>query len=378
MVLTHKFQALIKDGSLQHDSAQQNAIDALNVLSAELSAKKSKLTRFKNKLSKNSQQGLYLHGRVGRGKTMMMDLFYDHLAITRKRRLHFHHFMEQVHLELNQLSGTSNPLTLIAKRWAKQVDVLCFDEFFVSDIADAMILAGLFDELFKQGLVLVTTSNCKPIDLYRNGLQRERFLPTIDLINQYCQVISVNGEKDHRIHQQQYQCFVYPSSQHPLFLDEQFKRLTNSDLEAGELEVNHRNINYIAQNLQQKVVYFEFKSLCTGPRSQRDYIALANNYSAILIKDVPQFSGDTLVKVASGVEDGYKRDSEMLSDLNAMDDQARRFIALIDEFYDRKVKVYISAQVDIPQLYQGKQLAFEFARCESRLIEMQSSSYLNS
>ncbi|MEW6999540.1 cell division protein ZapE [Colwelliaceae bacterium BS250] len=399
--LVAHYQRLISEHKLQHDVAQSNAILALSKLNNELTDTQLSVTTatLKTKLKRKLKlrlkpisnaihsllnttasfkqpaiHGIYLYGRVGRGKTMMMDLFYQHLAIPRKKRMHFHHFMEQVHNELNQLIGQDNPLTIIAKQWAQQVEVLCFDEFFVNDIADAMLLTGLFEQLFKRGVILVTTSNCTPEQLYRNGLQRQRFLPTIDLLNQYCQVISVNGDKDHRSHNQQYACYDY-SPQAKLFVDSQYQQLSGKKILSGKLSVNGRAIPYVSKNTEQAIIYFDFNSLCCGPRSQRDYMVLARDYNTVLIANVPMFAGKTIIKVASGVEDDYKRDGEMLADLNSMDDQARRFIALIDEFYEQRIKLYIGAEVDIMNLYQGKQLAFEFARCESRLIEMQKAEY---
>lgn len=393
------YQRLISEDKLQTDLAQSNAILALSKLSNEITAQQlslnattlqAKLSRkFKLKLKSISIplrrktnaklkpsdiSGIYLYGRVGRGKTMMMDLFYQHLTSTRKKRMHFHHFMEQVHSELNLLIGQDNPLTIIAKQWAEQVDVLCFDEFFVNDIADAMLLAGLFKQFFKRGIILVSTSNCTPEQLYRNGLQRQRFLPTIDLLNQYCQVISVNGDKDHRSHNQQYACYDY-SPQAKLFVDSKYQQLTGKQVQQGALSVNGRALTYVAKDAELGIIYFDFNHLCCGPRSQRDYMVLAKDYNTVLIAHVPMFAGETIIKVASGVEDDYQRSGEMLKQLNSMDDQARRFIALIDEFYEQRIKLYIGAEVDIINLYQGKQLAFEFARCESRLIEMQKAEY---
>ncbi|MEY8251058.1 MAG: cell division protein ZapE, partial [Colwellia sp.] len=191
--MKHAYQELLTNKQLDFDTAQTHAVDALILLSEQLLAQQ----QLPEKLKKNIP-GLYFHGRVGRGKTMLMDLFYQHLAIKNKKRIHFHHFMESIHQQLAKLTGQSEPLTCIAKAWATDIDLLCFDEFFVSDIGDAMLLSGLFSALFAQGVTLVATSNCKPEQLYRNGLQRERFLPTITLINQYCQVVSIDGEIDHR------------------------------------------------------------------------------------------------------------------------------------------------------------------------------------
>ncbi|WNC73305.1 cell division protein ZapE [Thalassotalea psychrophila] len=381
MSLSEKYQQLINEGQLNFDDAQSNAIKALELLTQHLSAQPK--TKLKSRLSKRSwfkrfsqQQplkGIYLWGKVGRGKTMMMDLFYQNLMTSKKQRMHFHHFMAQTHQQLAELVGQVNPLSVIAKNLAVDIDVLCFDEFFVSDIGDAMILAGLFAELFNQGVVLVTTSNCQPEQLYRNGLQRQRFLPTIDLLNKYCQVVSVNGEKDHRLHQQKYARYIYPLESSKNFLEEQFYQRTNKGLQSGVLEVNSRELTYLAR--ENNIIYFNFSMLCKGARSQLDYIALAKQFKTVFVANVPQFSGKVLDHVASGTEEGYQRSENIFTGMHSKDDEARRFIALVDEFYDQNIELIISSEVDILNLYYGEKLSFEFARCESRLIEMQSDQY---
>jgi len=363
------YNKLLASKQLDFDAAQITAIDALALLSEQLLIRKGK-----PKDSKSPLLGLYFHGRVGRGKTMLMDLFYNELAITNKKRIHFHHFMESVHQQLAQLTGQSEPLTHIAMQWAKEFDVLCFDEFFVSDIADAMLLSGLFSALFAQGVSLVATSNCQPEQLYRNGLQRERFLPTIALINQYCQVISIDGDIDHRrskvAENTNHKNYFLLTKQGNKKLVARFKSLTNTEqLIAGEIAINHRDISYLAQN--KDIIYFDFFALCSGPRSQRDYMSLAKKFSTVFIANVPKFSGELVPAVFSGVEDSYQRSGVLMGELRQLDDEARRFIALVDEFYDQNIQLLISAEVDIFQLYQGEQLAFEFERCQSRLIEMQ-------
>jgi cell division protein ZapE len=363
------YNKLLAAKQLDFDPAQITAIDALSRLAEQL-LNQQKIT----KRVRRFIPGLYFHGRVGRGKTMLMDLFYNNLYIANKKRIHFHHFMESVHQQLAQLTGTQEPLTHIAKQWAKEFDLLCFDEFFVSDIGDAMLLSGLFSALFAEGVTLVTTSNCKPEQLYRNGLQRERFVPTIALINQYCQVVSIDGDVDHRRNKlsekSNYENYFLLDNQGNKKLLARFKMLTKSDeLVAGEIVINHRNISYLAQ--YDKVIYFDFFALCSGPRSQRDYMALAKQFSAVFIANVPKFSGVLIPAVFSGVEDSYQRSGILMGELQQLDDEARRFIALVDEFYDQGISLILSAEVDIFELYQGQQLAFEFERCQSRLIEMQ-------
>jgi len=371
------FQALSTDKKFQYDYAQVHAVAKLDQLSQIICQQEEKTWLAKLFKQNTPTQGVYFYGRVGRGKTMLMDLFFKNLAIKAKKRIHFHRFMEEVHQQLSLCTGRSDPLKHIAKQWARKIKVLCFDEFFVSDIADAMLLSGLFQALFQQGVILVATSNCKPEQLYRNGLQRERFLPTINLINQYCQVLAVDGDVDHRlVHYSPtmaYRDFTFPLKENEYTLKNLFLEITGIKGEAGRLRVNSREIPYQAKT--DKVILFDFYALCSGPRSQLDYISLADSFDTILLDHVPQFQGERITAVTSGVEDDYQRNGKLLSKLRHLDDEARRFIALVDEFYDRKIRLIINAEVDIVQLYQGQQLSFEFARCQSRLIEMQNLSY---
>jgi cell division protein ZapE len=373
------YQQLFIQQKFSHDHAQISAINALAELSINL-VNQNQAPWFKNIFhNKHIIHGLYLHGRVGRGKTMLMDLFFQNLAITKKKRIHFHRFMEEVHQQLNTMKKQEAPLKIVARQWAKKIKVLCFDEFFVSDIGDAMLLSGLFSELFHLGVVLVATSNCQPEQLYRNGLQRERFLPTIDLINQHCQILSVDGAVDHRLSHYHkadiYQDYTYPINEYKTHLFRRLQQLSPmvDNLTSGTVLVNNRQISYLAKS--DKQIIFSFNALCSGPRSQRDYITIADSYEVLLLEGVPQFAGEKINTVISGVEDGYQRNGKMLAQLRHLDDEARRFIALVDECYDRKVRLIINAQVDIINLYQGQQLSFEFARCQSRLIEMQAMQY---
>ena len=396
--MLERYQQLHKQKVLCEDKAQYAAVIALDKLSKELvhaSNKHSQRITSKELIAKlilskpkPAIQGLYFYGRVGRGKTMLMDLFYQNIPIQRKNRIHFHRFMESVHQQLNELSILQssldnckgiNPLTHIAKSWAESIELLCFDEFFVNDIGDAMLLSGLFSELFSLGVTLVFTSNCQPEQLYRNGLQRERFLPTIALINQYCQVISINGDTDHRLSNvaaSHYENYYFTHLQGEKLLTQRFqslntgKMIQSSSNNVNNIIINHREIRYLAKT--SKHIWFDFYALCSGPRSQRDYIQIADQFETVLISNVPQFSGKPIPAVFSGVEDSYQRSGILMAELRELDDEARRFIALVDEFYDRNIRLIISADVDITELYQGKQLSFEFQRCQSRLIEMQN------
>ena len=398
-----QYQQLLTQNVLCEDKAQLSAVQALAKLSEQLvlaeheSVKNTKiafdfLSKISTKKTKPVIKGLYFFGRVGRGKTMLMDLFYENIPLKRKKRIHFHRFMESVHQELKQLSrkksAIDNPLVHIAKSWASEINLLCFDEFFVSDIGDAMLLSGLFEALLASGVTLVTTSNCQPEQLYRNGLQRERFLPTINLINEFCQVISINGDIDHRLtndkhHHKNY----YLNNQNgEQLLANRFKQLSTANITTNEnisfqghdlpritsnnITINHREISYLGITNQH--IWFDFFDLCSGPRSQRDYMKLADLFDTVFISNIPQFGGKLIPAVFSGVEDSYQRSGVLMGDLRQLDDEARRFIALVDEFYDRKVQLIVCADVDITALYQGQQLSFEFQRCQSRLFEMQS------
>jgi cell division protein ZapE len=371
------YQKLSAANHFKYDYAQVNAVTKLNELSLKIYQQEQKSWISKRLTKSIPLSGLYFYGRVGRGKTMLMDLFFQNLAITAKKRIHFHRFMEDVHQQLNKCTGQRDPLKFIAKRWAKNITVLCFDEFFVSDIGDAMLLSGLFQALFQQGIILIATSNCQPEQLYRNGLQRERFLPTIDLINKNCQVLSVDGDIDHRLghysSSMEYRDYAFPLNENLDTLAIRFFEITGISELPNNITVNNRQIPYRAKH--NKVIFFDFYALCSGPRSQRDYIVLADSFQTVLLDQVPQFEGERITSVTSGVEDNYQGKGTMLSQLRHLDDEARRFIALVDEFYDRKIQLIINAEVDILQLYQGQQLSFEFARCQSRLIEMQNISY---
>jgi cell division protein ZapE len=328
-----------------------------------------------------------------------MDLFYESLPDERKLRLHFHRFMARIHKELNAESGHADPLKLIAKRLAKECNVLCFDEFFVSDIGDAMILGRLFTALFENGLTLVATSNIPIERLYWNGLQRQRFEPAIQLLLKHTQEVHLNGEEDHRLrhlqHQQTY--FLSPDAQFKtLFqqLVEQQKAEQRVELvderdaiplvfeqeSSKTLSVCRRPIDVI--ELSSHVVWFNFDALCNGPRSQLDYIELASRFSNILVSDIPLLGGECRGWIkARGTEDGSfetTETGERKLSYARQDDPARRFISLVDELYDRRVNLYLSADVPLEYLYSGGSLSFEFKRTHSRLVEMQSSEYIDS
>jgi len=357
------YQAKVASGELSFDAAQNNAVQALNSLSEQLQIHYSWWQ--KSPLIK----GVYLYGPVGRGKSMLMDLFYNNMAISKKQRLHFHHFIAQVHQQLGQLQGQKDPLIIIAKNWAKNIRVLCFDEFFVSDIGDAMIMARLFDALFKQGVVLVATSNAKPEQLYYNGLQRARFLPTIDLINNYCEIVNVAGEEDHRFRYGKNSSHYFinlPSDDFKAKFLTQYPQASHS----GNITVHGRALPYLLKTANALMI--DFMALCSGPRSANDYMFLAQQFSVLYVANVPKMGvGATGKVIVHGIEDSYQREKQTL-DEHFFDDEARRFIALVDEFYDCHKLLVINAQADIDTLYQGKKLSFEYARTQSRIVEMQN------
>ncbi|MGB5245613.1 MAG: cell division protein ZapE [Woeseia sp.] len=342
---------------LQDDPAQRAVVALLADLQRALREDSRMLARLRRRLPflprPAAGRGLYLWGGVGRGKTFLMDLFYDTLRIRRKRRIHFHRMMQEVHQRLGKLDDERDPLDLVAAQLAREAHVLCFDEFFVSDIGDAMILGRLLTGLFKRGVVLVTTSNLPPDELYANGLQRERFLPAIELLKQHTQVVAMDGGEDYRLRLlQRAGTYLTPEGPDTLARLTQFFEdvAPGKIVEARQLDINGRPIDTLRS--AKGVAWFDFPELCEGPRSQTDYIEIARWYHTVIISGLPQFDGQA-------------------------DDAARRFIALVDEFYDRRVKLLISAAVPAAELYGGRRLGFEFQRTLSRLSEMQTQDYLH-
>lgn len=349
-------QDLLREG-FRADPAQAEAVDHLQRLFLALEQRHAReagvLGRLRSWLSHSETvKGLYFWGGVGRGKTYLMDTFFSCIRFPEKKRLHFHRFMHFIHAELRRLKGTENPLQVIARDFAKTCRLICFDEFFVSDITDAMLLGGLFKYLFEQGVVLVATSNIPPDELYRNGLQRDRFLPAIALLKTHCTVVNVDGGVDYRLRSLE-QAELYHSPLGPdadASLNRSFECLADGDIRIGELlTIEHRPIPTV--KCADGVAWFEFSALCDGPRSKDDYIEISRLFHSVVLSNVPAMGMKT-------------------------DDQARRFISVIDEFYERHVKLVMSAAVPMAQLYDGGRLAFEFQRTLSRLQEMQSHEYL--
>ncbi|MCL1058772.1 AFG1 family ATPase [Shewanella gelidimarina] len=359
------------------DPSQYQAIEALEALYLALTSSNS------SRPAHRALTGLYLWGDVGRGKTFLMDLFYNSVENTPKLRLHFHRFMARIHQEMMAESGNREPLARIAKRIAGECKLLCFDEFFVSDIGDAMILGKLFEALFNEGVTLVTTSNIPINELYRNGLQRQRFLATIDLLNQFTQEIHLNGEADHRLRHSVYQQRYFinntgtAQSQHSAFA-ERFSTMTASAKPcAAKLVVHSRVIDTIKYT--DNIAWFRFDALCDGPRSQLDYIEIATRFNTVMVSEVPILGGEPRSWIrARGTEDGVIaiETGERQLSYAVNDDPARRFISLVDELYDQGVTLYIQADVAMEDLYTGGALSFEFRRTLSRLTQMQSLTYV--
>ena len=354
-----RYQADLQREDFSHDPAQEHAVKLLQDLYERLVARRRERSggvigwvRKVRGQKREPETGLYLWGGVGRGKTYLVDTFFDCLPFRQKMRVHFHRFMRRVHDELKEFDGHKDPLELVADRLASETVVLCFDEFYVSDIADAMILGGLMEALFARGVSLVATSNIEPSRLYENGLQRQRFLPVIALVEKYTRVVNVDAGIDYRLRTlQQAELFHYPldAAADESLRDSFGKLAAQAGIHWERMEINGRYITCRCR--ADDVGWFDFAELCDGPRSQNDYIELSRVFHAVLISGVPVFGPD-------------------------MDDQARRFINLVDEFYDRNVKLVLAAAAPLLELYGGSRLSFEFQRTISRLQEMQSYEYL--
>ncbi len=357
MTPTEAYQLAISKQHFSADAEQAMAVQELENLYTRLVTQFNNESKLLYKLKhlsgkRTAVTGLYLWGGVGRGKTWLMDLLYDNLPFNDKLRLHFHHFMQAVHDQLELIQGHKNPLKLVAKNFAKSYRLICLDEFHVSDITDAMLLYGLLDALFKEGICLVSTSNLKPDDLYKNGLQRSRFLPAIELIKNHCQVLQVDGGTDHRLRLlEKAQTWYSPIDENTQQqLQQRFTEISSSNIKFNSvLRINYREIPCLA--LSDGLVWFDFKSITSAPRGAADYVELSQQFHTIFISAIPQMGEQE-------------------------DDMARRFVNMIDAFYDRSVKLLASSDVEPKHLYTGRQLAFEFQRTASRLSEMRSHEYL--
>jgi cell division protein ZapE len=360
MSVSQRLERAVAERRLEYDAAQARAAARLDALAAALALPdggvlqglRSRISWFPQGAERPAPRGVYLWGGVGRGKTLLLDALHASLGAVRSEREHFYRFMRGIHADLKHIKGRTDPLDVAAAHIAGRARVLCLDEFFVADIADAMILAGLLQGLFRRGVVLVATSNTAPRDLYKAGLQRRRFVPAIELLEAHVDVLELDSGLDYRLRQLE---------RAPTYLDahasatsgeleQRFAALAGGDV-AREVTLQIEGRPLRARAVGADIAWFDFRELCEGPRSQNDYIELARLYGSLFITDVPQFTP-------------------------ADDDAARRFIMLIDELYDRGVKTVVSAAAPPAQLYRGDRLQFEFERAASRLVEMQTQHYL--
>jgi cell division protein ZapE len=337
----------------REDPAQRAAVDRLQALHDEWTAYKARRSNRLKKLVYHPAvpRGVWMWGGVGRGKSFLMDVFYETVPLVRKTRLHFHEFMRGVHRELRELKQTADPLDEVARRIARRYRLICFDEFHVSDIADAMILERLLHGLFDNGVAFVMTSNYRPDDLYPDGLHRESVLPAIELLKAHLDEINVDGGIDYRRRtMSQVRAYITPNgADADAALAQAFEQVAESADQDPKLHIENRDV--VARRRAGGAVWFDFATLCGGPRSQLDYLEIATRFHTVVLSDVPRMSP-------------------------AMSSEARRFTWLVDVFYDQKVKLLLSAQCPVEALYPTGAMANEFARTASRLVEMQSREYL--
>lgn len=347
------YEAALVERGYHSDPAQLRAVAALQRCENEWADYKARRGNALTKLLRHPAipRGVYMYGGVGRGKSFLMDCFFNAVPLQRKTRLHFHEFMREVHRELQDLKGVVNPLDELGARIARRHRLICFDEFHVADVTDAMILHRLLDSLFQHRVSIVTTSNFHPDDLYPNGLHRDRILPAIALLKGRLEVLSVDNGTDYRRRTlEQVKLYHTPlGPQADAAMSEAFDRLAEVRDDDPVLHIEHRELR--ARRRAGGVVWFDFKQLCGGPRSQNDYLELASQFHTVLLSDVPQMPP----RLAS---------------------EARRFTWLVDVLYDRRVKLIMSAAVPAEQLYTEGPLAHEFPRTVSRLAEMQSAEFL--
>lgn len=348
------YEAELKAKGFHSDPAQLRAVDALQRCADEWAVYKNKRSNALKKLINHPDvpKGVYMYGGVGRGKSFLMDAFYACVPYRRKRRIHFHHFMMEVHNELKTLTNATDPLITVAERIAQKTRLLCFDEFHVSDIADAMILGRLMKELFERGVICVLTSNYPPDELYPNGLQRINFLPAIELLKNWLTVLNVDGGNDYRLRELTREpLFITPLKGSRDKLDALYERLssgTGKELK-HEIIVFDRKIRAIRHS--PGAIWFDFMEICGGPRAQTDYLEIAREYQTVFVSNVPKLAPH-------------------------QSSEARRFTWLVDVFYDHRVKLVLSAEVEAEQIYTDGVQSSEFFRTASRLTEMQSTSYL--
>lgn len=348
MTMMTGYEALVARGDIEDDDEQRQLLSIFENVGIQLEkvAHKKRWSWRKTKV----KRGIYLYGPVGTGKTFLMDLFYQEVSEPLKGRFHFHHFMQQIDVQLRRLQGHPDPLTYLAREIAHSIRLLCFDEFLVYDVAQAMILAELFPALFAEGVVLVTTSNTPPDELYLNGVQRARFLPVIALLKSHCEVIKLHHQRDYRIDREpSFETYFSPLSADNLQrFTAQFETLETDAQKNGVVMIQNREIAFI--QCGQKAVWFDFNVICNLPRCQLDYLELADRFTTVFISEMAMFT----------------RDSSVLRIL---------FIQLVDVFYDRGIRLVLLADFPLTALYEVKKPGSEFNRTLSRLEEMQSLDY---
>lgn len=352
--VTELYQHSLAERGYKADEAQLKGIAALQRCQDEWSHYKAKRGNALTKMLRypDLPKGVYMYGGVGRGKSFIMDCFFNAVPLERKTRLHFHEFMREVHRQLHELKGVQDPLDVLAKRMSRKHRLICFDEFHVADVTDAMILHRLLDAMFRNRMSIVTTSNFHPDGLYPNGLHRDRILPAIELLKQQLEVINVDSGTDYRRRTLELaRLYLTPlNDQTDAEMGQIFSQLAETADDSPELHIEHRVLK--ARRRAGGVVWFDFQTLCGGPRSQNDYLELASQFHTLMLSNVPQMP----VRMAS---------------------EARRFTWLVDVLYDRKCKLVISAEVPPEQLYTEGPMSHEFPRTVSRLNEMQSKEYLS-
>lgn len=342
---TEQYQQALASGQYTADPNQADIVAHLEKIYQQL-AEAPKRSWFQKK---TSVKGLYIWGSVGVGKTWLMDLFFSSLTIKNKWRIHFHDFMREIHAQMEQIKGQANPLVIIAKNIAKTTQILCFDEFVVYDIADAMILGGLFQALFKENITVIATSNVSPDNLYKNGIQRERFLPAIELIKKNLDVMHLTTTTDYRLRELEAAgVFFNPPNKNKV--TQLFNQLAHGEIHyEHEIQLHDRPITTLA--VAENIIWFDFLKLCNIPRSQLDYLSITKRWGTVIV--------DNMLPIA--INEG---------------NLARNFINLIDILYDTKTILILNSAVTLENIYQNGKLEFEFQRTKSRLIEMQSIAYL--
>jgi cell division protein ZapE len=348
MSLTCQYEVLVHQGEIDDDPRQREILEKMQRMVDELKRANGSWLPL---LFQPGIKGVYVYGPIGVGKTYLIDLFYEHIEEKRKARFHFHHFMQQIDAQLRLLQGQKNPLKMIAKKLAKSTRILCFDEFMVHDVAYAMILAELLQVLIAYGVILVISSNIPPDDLYRDGPHRKRFLPAIAAIKKNCDVLHLNEQRDYRVGREPLiDAYLYPlNEQTEQKMEGQFVLLANEFKTLGSIMIQSREIPYL--KCGEKTIWFAFDILCNLPRSQLDYLELADKFDAIFVSDIPVLTINHTL-------------------------QTIMFIHFIDVMYDRGINIIISAAVAVEALYVEGEMKETFKRTLSRLVEMQSVDYL--